>query len=301
MSWGTITDEGLRAAAALIGTPLRRTRMQRIDTTTRDAIRHFAWGVGDDNRLWLEEDYAALSPAGTLVTGMTALPCRQNPLAAASMLGLAGNNRAIAYATHGLDLLGVGAASDAHAVRVVLAGDIGETELIGLYPHAECVIRVWDFQVGMAGSGVLASAVAGAATVIGHAAGAGTALPVDMPEKWCSAYGVILALAEVWRRRQSGCVCAPSHYDVSAADVLRAFALQNAGSAAEAARMWRRNGRVCVDHGGIFPMGFFACKDGHVAILGRSRRDWRQIRQAIGEIRRGRRVRALRIHSKSPA
>ena len=25
---------------------------------SRDAFRHFAWGIGDDNPLWLEPDYA---------------------------------------------------------------------------------------------------------------------------------------------------------------------------------------------------------------------------------------------------
>ena len=107
-------------------------------------------------------------------------------------------------------------------------------------------------------------------------------LPVDMPEKWCGAYGVILALAELWRRR-NGQLTARPRYDVSAADILRAFCLQNAGDHDETVRRWRRNGRFCVEHGGIFPMGFFACRDGHVAILGRSRRDWRNIRAAIGD------------------
>lgn len=71
MSWGEITDEGLAAAAELIGQPLRRSRMQWIETATRDAIRHFAWGIGDDNPLWVDREYAAASPAG----GLVAPPC----------------------------------------------------------------------------------------------------------------------------------------------------------------------------------------------------------------------------------
>ena len=51
MAWGEITEERLAEAAALIGQPLRRSRLQWIETATRDAIRHFAWGVGDDNPL----------------------------------------------------------------------------------------------------------------------------------------------------------------------------------------------------------------------------------------------------------
>ena len=71
MAWGEITGERLVEAAALIGKPLRRSRLQWIETATRDAIRHFAWGVGDNNPLWLDEDYAARSPAG----GIVAPPC----------------------------------------------------------------------------------------------------------------------------------------------------------------------------------------------------------------------------------
>ena len=71
MSWGEITEERLAEAAALIGRPLRRSRLQWIETATRDAIRHFAWGVGDNNPLWLDEDHARASPAG----GIVAPPC----------------------------------------------------------------------------------------------------------------------------------------------------------------------------------------------------------------------------------
>ena len=67
MAWGEITEEGIAAAAALIGQPLRRSRMQWIETATRDAIRHFAWGIGDNNPLWLDPAYAQASPAGGLI------------------------------------------------------------------------------------------------------------------------------------------------------------------------------------------------------------------------------------------
>jgi len=71
MTWGEITEEGIAAAATLLGQPLRRDRMQWIECATRDAIRHFAWGVGDNNPLWLDRDYATASPWG----GNLAPPC----------------------------------------------------------------------------------------------------------------------------------------------------------------------------------------------------------------------------------
>ena len=70
-AWGQINKETLAAAAALIGVTLRRDRMQWIETASRDAIRHFAWGIGDNNPLWFDPEYAAASPLG----GIVAPPC----------------------------------------------------------------------------------------------------------------------------------------------------------------------------------------------------------------------------------
>ncbi len=193
-------------------------------------------------------------------------------------------SRATYYAARWLDMLGLDCAQPTDGVNplhvTVVSGthDGPETQDVG---DASCVIRLWDFQVGYSGPGFLASAVSGAATVIGFPGRPAVALPADIPEKWCGAYGAILALAETWRRRQ-GMAITPVAYDVSAADVLRVFALQNAGSHEEMVKLWRRNGRIPVEHGGIFPMGFFACQDGYVALLGRSRRDWANLRQALG-------------------
>ncbi len=141
-------------------------------------------------------------------------------------------------------------------------------------------VRVWDYQVGHDGCGEHASAISGAATVIGKADGEPVPLPVEMPEKWCGLYGAMLALAECWRQPEAG--ARKVTYDLSSADILRAFCLQNSGGPEEMAHSWRRNGRLCIEHGGIFPMGFFGCRDGYVAILGRSRRDWKNIQAAIG-------------------
>ena len=204
---------------------------------------------------------------------------RSIPLSAAKRIAVVGKNRSSYQARHWLTLLGCTPCSEPCEDGIVIID--GEAGSRASYPRGVSVIRLWDFQVGFAGNGVLASAISGAAAAIGYPGRPGVPLPADMPEKWCAAYGVIIALAELWRR-STGVAKKITEYDVSAADVLRTFSLQNSGDAKERARTWRRNGRVCVEHGGIFPMGFFACKDGYVALLGRSRRDWRHIRQAIG-------------------
>lgn len=88
MSWGTITDEGIAEAEALINVPLRRDRMKWIETTTRDAIRHYAWGIGDDNPLWLDQDHAAASPYGSIVAPPTILYALDGTVVAPKLAGV---------------------------------------------------------------------------------------------------------------------------------------------------------------------------------------------------------------------
>src|SRR3990167_7736462 len=47
----TITDEALASLRALIGRPVRRVEPY-LEVATRDAIRHWAHGVGDRNPVW---------------------------------------------------------------------------------------------------------------------------------------------------------------------------------------------------------------------------------------------------------
>ena len=55
-----ITEEALEALRARIGQPVRRAEPY-IEVATRDAIRHWAHGIGDRNRLWADAEYAAKS------------------------------------------------------------------------------------------------------------------------------------------------------------------------------------------------------------------------------------------------
>lgn len=51
--------------------PIERSHRPWVGTATRDAIRHFAWGIGDDNPLWTDLDHARESCWG----GLIAPPC----------------------------------------------------------------------------------------------------------------------------------------------------------------------------------------------------------------------------------
>jgi hypothetical protein len=65
MVWGRVDDEALAEARSLIGVPLRRDTWRWVGTATRDAISHFAEGMGDANPLWNDIQYGKECFAGT--------------------------------------------------------------------------------------------------------------------------------------------------------------------------------------------------------------------------------------------
>lgn len=65
--WGALDDVAIAEARALMNIPLRRDRMQWVEAATRDAVRQFAQGVGDDNPLWTDESHAATTRWSTLL------------------------------------------------------------------------------------------------------------------------------------------------------------------------------------------------------------------------------------------
>src|SRR5581483_9342105 len=65
-----ITEEGLDELRKRIGVAIGVTAEPWCYEATRDNIRHYAHGIGDDNPLWCDPDYAAKSSHG----GIIALP-----------------------------------------------------------------------------------------------------------------------------------------------------------------------------------------------------------------------------------
>jgi acyl dehydratase len=65
-----ITDQALDALRTRIGVKIENTLEPWCHEATRDNIRHYAHGIGDDNPLWCDPDYAAKSRFG----GIVALP-----------------------------------------------------------------------------------------------------------------------------------------------------------------------------------------------------------------------------------
>jgi len=69
-SFPKITDSGLDELRERIGVKITNTAEPWCYEATRDNIRHYAHGIGDDNPLWCDPAYAATSPYG----GIVALP-----------------------------------------------------------------------------------------------------------------------------------------------------------------------------------------------------------------------------------
>jgi acyl dehydratase len=63
--FATISDEAVERLREMIGQPIRSDR-PHIDTLTPDAIRHYAFGIGDRNPLWTDEAYGAAAGTGQL-------------------------------------------------------------------------------------------------------------------------------------------------------------------------------------------------------------------------------------------
>ncbi|HSQ82290.1 MAG TPA: MaoC family dehydratase N-terminal domain-containing protein [Casimicrobiaceae bacterium] len=66
-SFPKITKEGLDELRTRIGVPLEDTLEPWCHEATRDNIRHYAHGIGDDNPLWCDPDYAAKTRYGGIV------------------------------------------------------------------------------------------------------------------------------------------------------------------------------------------------------------------------------------------
>src|SRR5437870_7441123 len=64
---GKFTDEMLAEMRALIGTELRTEACLNNEYATRLAILRFCEGIGDDNPLFVDPQYAAKSPYGTQI------------------------------------------------------------------------------------------------------------------------------------------------------------------------------------------------------------------------------------------
>jgi len=62
-----ITEEGLEELKKRIGLKITKTVWPWVTETTLDSIRHYAYGIGDDNPLWTDPDYAVKTRYGGII------------------------------------------------------------------------------------------------------------------------------------------------------------------------------------------------------------------------------------------
>jgi len=62
-----ITEDGLDALRKLIGVPITDSVEPWCTEVTRDNVRHYAHGIGDDNPLWCDPAYAASTTHGAII------------------------------------------------------------------------------------------------------------------------------------------------------------------------------------------------------------------------------------------
>src|SRR5260370_19857201 len=67
----SLPQDALEQAQKMLGMPIR-TELWNYEAT-RDTIRHYAWGIGDDNPLYSDPDYAAKSRWKTIIAPPTFL------------------------------------------------------------------------------------------------------------------------------------------------------------------------------------------------------------------------------------
>jgi hypothetical protein len=197
------------------------------------------------------------------------------------LVSIRGTNASVFYAQHWLQLIGIETSDSDECSIIIEAGNPSSDPSLRPPEGGLSQIILWDFQVGKNGNGLHAAAASGVSWVLGHTDGPPLALPLDIPEKWCGLIGANWALASLLGT-ELGNTTTGRRVDIASADILRSFADQNAGNHAEVEHGWRRNGSIAVEHGGIYPQGYFPCMDGNVGIVGRSRKDWEAIREVIG-------------------
>ena len=88
------SDVALEHMRRMIGVPVRR-EFPYNAVATKDAIRHFAFGYGDNNPLWTDEEYVKKTRYGCIVAPPMFLCSCQSGIGGAANIGLPGAHTSI--------------------------------------------------------------------------------------------------------------------------------------------------------------------------------------------------------------
>ena len=129
--YGRLTDDSFERSRARIGVPVRLPNMPHNLEVSRDGLRHFAYGYGDDNPLYCDPAYASSSSWG----GPIAPPLYPFAAGVARPVELTDAEKAVMGSGHELDVQAPDAVPNAvpHALPLhgVIAGE-----------HRQCVDRL---------------------------------------------------------------------------------------------------------------------------------------------------------------
>lgn len=131
-----------------------------------------------------------------------------------------------------------------------------------------------------------ASAVSGAAWVIGEPGRPPLAIPLLQADWQAGAHGAAATLMALLARRRDPDPTSAAQgesIDVASADVLAAAAGTNGIIyLAHGLQRWVRAGRRAFASGGPYPYVILPCRDGAVCLIGRARQEWTRLVQAMG-------------------
>jgi acyl dehydratase len=88
-SYRQITPEMIERERLRIGKPLSRVQ-PHVEVATKDAIRHWVWGTGDRNPLYLDEEYARSTKWHDIIAPPGMVQCLDRNIIGASMRGFPG-------------------------------------------------------------------------------------------------------------------------------------------------------------------------------------------------------------------
>ena len=80
-----LTDHDIERAKTLLGVDLASRTREHLTTATYDSIRNFAYGIGDDNPLYADEEYGEDTRWGgqiapNIMAGILNMPLKGDPL-----------------------------------------------------------------------------------------------------------------------------------------------------------------------------------------------------------------------------
>ena len=121
-------------------------------------------------------------------------------------------------------------------------------------------------------------AVSGTSIILGEPSRAPLSLPFALPALQAGLHGAAAALAALLARRRCGLGQA---VDIAEADVLAFYSGGMSLFILGGGGRWQRRGFE--RHGGIYPSGFYPCKDGYVFLATQTRRQWAGILRLMGD------------------